>query len=324
MSTLNKRLNYSVVITNYNGAKILEKNLPSVFAAVEGAEVLIVDDASSDGSLKVLEKFAKEYKNLRIIRKDKNEGFSSTTNLGVKSAKNDIVILLNSDIRPQKDFLKSIFSHFDDDMVFAVGLCDHSHEKDGSIVSRGRSVGRFLKGFPMHRLGEIKRSYSLWANGGSSVIRRGIWLTIGGLDTIYNPAYGEDLDMGYRAWKMGYTIMFEPESIVDHYHESGAMKGRYLPIYRRAITFRNQNLFVLINITDRKYLLDYFLWLPYHLGKALLRLDFAFWYGFLLVFPLLPRAISHRVRLLTKFVKTDREIFDILSKEFKEKNEEIF
>lgn len=305
-------MTYSVIITNYNGAEILKKNLPKVIAQTPDAlEVLVVDDVSTDDSLAVLESLKKEFKSLKIIKKEKNEGFSSTTNLGVSKAKGDLVLLLNSDVVPKNNFLKSVLPHFQNEKLFAVGL----HDIDDAGVSRGRGVGKFIRGFLMHRPGQIKTGESMWASCGSGVFNRKIWQEVGGLDTIYNPAYGEDWDLGFRAWKMGYEILFEEKSAVEHHHEEGSLRKRFSPFLRRAITFRNQNIFILKNITDKKYLLSYLLFLPYHL---IYKFNLSFWYGFLLFILKIPQ-----IKKL-KFVKSDKEIIGLFSGEFVLKNEEIF
>ncbi|MEK7565575.1 MAG: glycosyltransferase [Patescibacteria group bacterium] len=300
-------MTYSVVITNYNGAEILKKNLPKVMEATTDAlEILVIDDCSTDNSIEVLKSLKVKY-----IKTDKNSGFSTTTNLGVSKARGDLVVLLNSDVIPQKNFLEPILPLFNNEKLFAVGL----HDIDDAGISRGRGVGKFIRGYLMHRPGEIKTDKSMWASGGSGVFRKKIWQELGGLDTIYNPAYGEDWDLGYRAWKSGYKIVFESKAIVNHYHEEGALKQRYSSFYRRAITFRNQNIFVLKNITDKKYLLEYFFFLPYHL---IYKFDLSFWYGFLLFLIRIPRIKK------ASFVKSDKEIINLFSSEFKAENEELF
>jgi GT2 family glycosyltransferase len=144
---------------------------------------------------------------------------------------------------------------------------------------------------------------------------------LGGLLTVYNPAYGEDWDLGYRAWKSGYEIVFEPKAIVEHYHEQGALKKRYSAFYRRAIAFRNQNIFMVVNITDWKLLLRYLIFLPYHL---IYKFDFSFWYGFLLFIFKLPESLKLRKQNMHLFVKSDKEIINLFSSEFEAKNEELF
>lgn len=300
-------MTYSVVITNYNGAEILKKNLPKVITATSDAlELLVVDDCSTDNSLEVL----KELK-IKYIKTEKNSGFSTTTNLGVQKAKGDLVVLLNSDVIPHIGFLKTVLPEFSDPMLFAVGL----HDIDDAGVSRGRGVGKFIRGFLMHRPGAVRSDISLWASGGSGVFNKNIWDKIGGLDTVYNPAYGEDWDLGYRAWKMGYEVLFEKNAVVEHHHKEGALRKKYSPFFRKSIAFRNQNIFILKNITDIKYLFLYLVFLPYHL---IYKFCPEFWYGFILFLG----KISQIKKV--NFIKSDKDIISLFDKEFQIKNEEIF
>jgi O-antigen biosynthesis protein len=88
----------SVVIPNWNGRDLLEKYLPSVVAAMAGNprnEIIVVDNASEDGSAEFV---AKHFPEVRVIRNAKNLGFGGGSNLGFREARNDIVVLLNSDM----------------------------------------------------------------------------------------------------------------------------------------------------------------------------------------------------------------------------------
>lgn len=103
-------MDISIVIPNFNGAKLLEKNIPKVFDSLKEytqktktkGEVIIVDDASSDSSVSVIKKLCTKYSDLIFLENERNFGFSSTINKGVKHAKGDIVILFNSDVIPEK------------------------------------------------------------------------------------------------------------------------------------------------------------------------------------------------------------------------------
>lgn len=296
----------SIIIPNYNGAQLLEKNLPSVFDALNNfkgkVKVVVVDDGSTDNSLEVLEKF-----DVKVITNKRNLGFSSTINRGVKEAEGDIVILLNTDVSVNKDFLEPLLKHFSDPKVFAVGCLDKSIEK-GKIVLRGRGVGNFQRGFLIHRRGEVNKSDTLWVSGGSGAFRRDLWNKFGGLDELYNPFYWEDIDLSYRALKQGYKIIFERESKVTHYHTSGAIKTNFPSSRIKIIAYRNQFIFVWKNITDFKLKLLHFLWLPYHFTKAILLGDLYFLIGFILAFIKLPAIIATSFRMKKLFIKKDSEI----------------
>lgn len=307
---MGKKVKISIIIPNFNGKYLLKKHLPAVIEATRylphaTCQVIVVDDASTDDSVAFLRE---NFPEVLMITKKKNEGFSSAVNLGVKKAKGEIVVLLNTDVKPEIDFLSPLIPHFSEPKIFAVGIMDKSVEK-GKIVLRGRGVGDFKRGFLVHRKGSIKGKYTLWASGGSSAFRRNIWLRLGGLDRIYDPFYGEDLDLGYRAWKAGYKILFEPKSKVFHFHEEGVIKKRFPEFWKKAIAFRNQTLFVLKNITDLKMLLSFFLFFPYHLLNTALKLDFSFCLGSLMTVPKIPQALKSRREVKKLFVLSDKEVF---------------
>ena len=293
----------SIVIPNYNGELLLQKNLPKVLARVathkEGeAEVIVVDDCSIDNSMEAIQNLKIKMQNhkskIKIIRNEKNLGFSSTVNRGVKEADGEIVILLNTDVVPEKDFLKPLLKHFEDPQVFAVGCMDKSIE-DGKTVLRGRGIGTWQRGFFVHARGEVDRPDTLWVNGGSGAFRKSIWDKLGGLDELYNPFYYEDMDISYRALKSGFRLVFEPKSMVVHEHEKGAIKKKYSASQVKTIAYRNQFIFAWKNAAFFT-LLSHILWLPYHFVKALLRIDFSFFLGFITAFIRLPKVIQARIK----------------------------
>jgi GT2 family glycosyltransferase len=112
-------MNISIVIPNHNGEKLLAKNLPFVIEAVGDAEIIVVDDASDDNSVKTIQK---RFPGIKIIRKKNNEGFASTVNTGVIQSAGELIVLLNTDVIPHKGFLTEALPHFKNKNVFAVGF----------------------------------------------------------------------------------------------------------------------------------------------------------------------------------------------------------
>lgn len=299
----------SVVIPNYNGEYLLKKNLPEVFKALIGSfEVIVVDDGSKDGSIEFLKK-----QKVRLLRNLENMGFSTTVNKGVKAARGEIVVLLNTDVVPQRNFLNPLVSHFKDPSIFAVGCLDRSLEK-GKVIKRGRGIGKWSKGFLVHARGEVNKSNTLWASGGSSAFRKTVWNKLGGLNEIYNPFYWEDIDISYRALKLGYKIVFEKESIVNHQHEKGAIKKSYSEFKIKTVAYRNQFIFVWENATDLWLQLSHILFLPYHFIRALISKDLAFFLGFMNAFVLLPKIIKSSFKYQKDFIKSDRQVIGDFSK----------
>ena len=299
-----QKMNFSVVIPNYNGKILLEKNLPEVFKAFKSGEIIVVDDGSTDGSIKYLRE---HYPQVKLIEKVTNSGFATAVNLGVKAANGELVMLLNSDAVPNADCLKYALPHFRDKSVFAVGCLDKSIES-GQIIERGRGIGKFEHGFLVHRRGEVNKADTLWASGGSSIFHKDTWEKLGGMDEIYNPFYWEDIDLSYRAQKAGFKIVFEPKSRIVHRHLDGSIKAHYSHEQVKEIAYRNQFIFVWENITYPSFLREHWLWLPYHLLTALMRGDLEFWRGLVAALVQLPRILKKRQLLKRVFLKTDAEV----------------
>lgn len=306
----------SIVIPNYNGEELLERNLPKVIDSVseykdKEVEIIMVDDCSTDDSIRVIKTIADkliDWKNkIRVFKNEENLGFSSTVNKGVSESKGEVVVLLNTDVIPEKNFLNPFLIHFVDPKVFGVGCMEKSVE-NGNVVLRGRGVGRWEKGFLVHSRGETDKLNTLWVSGGSGAFRKSIWDKLGGFSSLYNPFYWEDIDLSYRAVKSGYKILFEPKSIVVHEHEKGVIKKKFSSFQVKTVAYRNQFIFVWKNATDISLQFLHVLWLPYHFLKALIRLDTPFFIGFLRAFILLPKIIISSFKAQKMFVKTDYEI----------------
>ncbi|MDP3994448.1 MAG: glycosyltransferase [bacterium] len=232
----------SVIIPNFNGKALLEKNIPIFLKAKNFTqnkikEIIIIDDGSLDNSAK----FVKEnYPEIELIKHTKNRGFSASVNTGVRMAKGDLIALLNTDVLPKEDFLLSIIPQFEDKSVFAVSM----HEKNYTWAK-----GRFKDGYIQIEPGEEtdETHISFWVSGGSGVFRKSMWKELGGMDEkLLSPFYWEDIDICYRGAKRGWKILWDPDSHVEHKHEStiGKMPKKYVDKIRE----RNQLLFTWKNV----------------------------------------------------------------------------
>jgi len=296
----------SIVIPNWNGKDLLERNLPKVTEASEQAEIIIVDDCSTDGSVEYLKKLQnstfrrnppKEASlKLQTIFSKENLGFVRAVNRGVKQASGEIIVLLNNDVVPQKGFLEPSLRHFEDPKVFAISF----YEPNWSW-----SRLKWVNGFVEHEPGpKVKATHiSAWASGGSAAFRKTIWEELGGFDEIYSPFYWEDIDLSYRAWKRGYQVLWEPKSIVDHQHEQTIK--RFPQKYVNFISQRNQLLFIWKNITDLKMMLEH----KFYLVKRLLTSP-GFWQPFLAAKARCPRIFWRRFKEFREKKVSDREILE--------------
>lgn len=300
----------SVVIPSYNGKHLLSRNLPAVLKSIPpSAEVIVVDDASTDGTAGWL---AKNYPQAKVVKNKNNLRFGRSCNCGVSVARGEIVILLNNDVNPHSDFLSSVLPHFTDEKVFAVGFGE-INSVDGKIVSGGRGVSKFERGLVTHwRPKDQKTSSAIWLSGGSMAINKSIWNKLGGFDELFRPAYEEDRDLCWQALKAGYKIIFEPKAIVEHFHESTNLKlfGKTkISLY----SLKNQLLFVWKNISSPGYLFNHLIWLPYHSILTTVRTRGVFLAAFCWALIQLPEALKSRHRAARLWKISDEEIFQLKS-----------
>jgi len=245
-----------IIIPSFNGKYLLEKHLPEIIKNTDQLhKIIVVDNGSTDDTVTWL---AQKYPEIEVVRNKTNLGFTKPVNQGVAVSKSEYLILMNNDVHPGKDYLKNIFKFFEDDKLFAVSF--NENESSWPLVSWKDGKLQFSRGEDKDH-----PRYSAWASGGSAIFRRSIWDKVGGLNEMYAPFYWEDIGIGYRAWKMGYKIIWGNSSIVYHQHESTSKKLN--PNYVSLIKQRNELLFTWANITDKNLRRSHFMFLLAHTLK---------------------------------------------------------
>jgi GT2 family glycosyltransferase len=252
----------SVVIPNWNGKDLLEKYLPSVITAMQGHpdnEVIVVDNGSTDGSAE----FVRErFPTVRVIALDTNLGFGGGSNRGFRDASNDIVVLLNSDMRVAPDFLAPLLKGFAEADVFAVSCQIFFSDPEKLREETGLTQATWRRGVieVRHRIDdEVKDLFPcFYGGGGSCAFDRRKFLALGGFDELLRPFYLEDTDMGYQAWKRCWRVLYQPQSHVWHEHR-GTIGKKFSPDYISAVVRKNFVLFAWKNIHSPRMLLEHFL-----------------------------------------------------------------
>lgn len=254
----------SAIVPSYNGRELLRRNLPSLIEAMDSSgrkyEIIVVDDASSDSTAEFI---ANTYHSIKLIRLEQRRGFSSAVNCGVRKARYEKVLLLNSDIEVKRDFLWPLSGYFENERVFAVS---NKAMQDEKITLTKSHTLEFRYGF----LKEVRKeergcaSFAFGASGGHAIFDKAKFLELSGFDEIFSPFYYEDADLSYRAWKRGYLVYYEPRSIV--YHQRKSTIGRFFsPAYVKLIFHRNVFIFLWKNLTDWDLLLCHLFFLPFYL-----------------------------------------------------------
>ncbi len=250
-----------------------------------------------------------------VLALDRNLGFGGGSNAGFRAAKNDIVVLLNSDMRVERDFLQPLLDGFFDDRVFAVACQIFFSDPNKLREETGLTQWWWENGSVRVRHRDdpvIQQLYPCaYGGGGSCAFDRRKFLELGGFDELLAPFYMEDTDVGYLAWKRGWKVLYEPRSVVYHEHR-GTIGKRFSAAHIDLVLKKNFALFCWKNIHEWKRFASHFFFaytgavVTVLFGESLERATFAgLWRAFLQ----LPQAVRSRMRARTLAVVEDTEAF---------------
>lgn len=249
----------AIVILNWNGCKMLATYLPSVVEySREDAKVIVADNASTDDSISFLQA---HFKDVDIIRLDRNWGFAEGYNKALAQVDADYFILLNSDVEVTHHWLTPLIEFMDAHPEVAACQPKLLSEKDKDMFEYAGACGGFLDkyGYPFCR-GRIFESVEeddgqydyrqeiLWATGACLMIRAEDYRKAGGLDAKFF-AHNEEIDLCWRLRLMGRKIFCIPESVVYHVGGGTLPKGNPRKTY---LNFRNNLLMLYKNLPERE------------------------------------------------------------------------
>jgi hypothetical protein len=213
----------SVIVSNHNGLKygLLEPCLTSVFnMEYPNFEVLVVDNASNDGSVEYIKRMFGFDRRLRIIKNSVNS-YSLGLNLAVQAALGEYLLFLNNDIKIDRNYIEEMLKVLEKNPD--VGLAQGkllAYANPHIIDSVGETMD--ILGTPVTvGAGEVDNGqYNkvleiLSASGSASITRRNVIEEVGGFDPQYGIGY-EDMDFGLRVRLRGYRVLFVPNAIVYH------------------------------------------------------------------------------------------------------------
>ncbi|MBM3775652.1 MAG: glycosyltransferase, partial [Acidobacteria bacterium] len=214
----------SVVIPSRGGRELLAAMLPAVERELGGlaAEITVVDNGSGDGSAEWLRA---RYPGISIDQNTEPLSFARAVNRGIRSARYRYVCLLNNDMQIEPGFFAALRRAFDQvpDLFCATAQIrfppGRRREETGKAVFAPASPGDFPIRCEEPIPGE-DLSYVFYGSGGCSLYSTGKLRRLGAMSEIYEPAYVEDLDLGFRAWQRGWPSVFVAGAAVEHRHRS--------------------------------------------------------------------------------------------------------
>ena len=215
----------AVVILNFNGKQHLQQFLPSVISHSSEADIIIIDNASTDDSLTFL---SQTYPQIRQIKLSQNHGFAGGYNLGLREVHNTCVVLLNSDVEVSPNWLEPLISRLNSDsQIAAVQPKILDYNKKNHFEYAGAAGGfvdylgfAYCRGRVFDTCEPDTKQYQVaseifWATGAALAIKKQVFDSFGGFDDRFF-AHMEEIDLCWRIKNSGLKIFFEPQSSVFH------------------------------------------------------------------------------------------------------------
>jgi len=235
----------SVVIPTYNRSDLIVQCVASLQDQRNiDFEIVVVDDGGSDDTNEAL---ARDFPNVRVIRRASNGGFAKAVNTGIEAAQGEYIFLLNNDMTLAPDCLSQLAAAADDGDAAILGplvLMAHDHGLIYSAGDRIRANGRPESIGFRERLDDFDFSEPVFGiTAGAALYKRAVFNAIGYFDETFI-AYFEDADLCFRARLAGFTCALIRDAIVYH-RGSASIDSRLW--WRTRQCFRNHALLILKN-----------------------------------------------------------------------------
>ena len=209
-----------LAILNYNGKQHLEHLLPTACGAAKRfsstCAVVVLDNQSASDDVAWI---GREFPSIQTVVAPKND-FLFSYNWFAQERTEDILVFLNNDLKVDYDFLAPLIRHFESPDVFSVSA--RSYDWNGAEITSGPARLDFKNGFYSWKYDtqDQRVCHTLFTSGGFMAVDRKKFIELGGFNRLFAPAYCEDVDLCFRAWRRGWRCIYEPDSIVWHRHRA--------------------------------------------------------------------------------------------------------
>lgn len=234
-------MHISVIIPAYNAEHTINPCLASLLAqeGLEGKiEIIVVDDASRDGTAALVERLARKPAapgaTLRLLRQTPNQGPAAARNYGAAQAAGDVLLYTDADCEPERDWVAQMTAPLRAEHVAAV--------KGAYRTKQSALVARFAQA-------EFESRYRLLARHEyvdvvftyAAAIRASVFREVGGFDTGFPVPDNEDTDLSWKIASRGHKIVFNSQALVYHQHPhtvTSYLRKKYSRAYWRACVYR--------------------------------------------------------------------------------------
>lgn len=223
-------MSVSVIIVNWNGGDGVLACLASLRQQTRPAdEIIVVDNASRDGSC---QRIAESYPEVKLLRLDRNTGFGGGVNRGAEVATGDWLALLNNDAIADREWLAAMLEATQGSAAIGMVACKVYLDRAGRVLDKvghritldGQNFGRGHRAIDVGQYDHLRTV--AWPDGCAGLFRRQVFLQVGGVDEEFF-AYADDADLGIRFRIAGWTCALAPRAVVEHRHSQSL--GAYSP-----------------------------------------------------------------------------------------------
>ena len=239
-------LEISIIIPVYGSFELLNQCLKSIYrSGLKNYEIICVDDGHPSNTSYDYD----IYENIIVVRNNENQGFSLTCNNGIKRAKSDYILLLNSDTLITDGAVESgLLKLKSNSNIALVGSkllnIDGSLQEAGGVIWSDSRVENFMRSKPIKiPMVEFDRVAG-YVSGASMFANKAIWNKLGGFDNKFTPAYYEDTDICVRARSKGYKVYYCHDSEIIH--AEGGTNGTNIKSGIKSYQEKNKNKFSLL------------------------------------------------------------------------------
>lgn len=263
----------SVIIPNFNGLLLLPQIIPALLISLKNVktpyEIIVVDDCSTDDSVKYLRQHHNE---IIVLQNDINKGFAPTMNNGIFISKYKYLLFLNSDVKLTPDYLIPLIRYFDDPDTFGVmgritGWDDDKIQDGGKYPyfhgAKIKTSGNYVPVNPSQN----SWLYSMYLSGANALVDRDKVLKLRGFDELFAPFYVEDYELSLRAWRLGWKCYYEHFAVCRH-RTSTTIKRKNKKKYIEVIYNRNKMYLHAIHLSG----VTKVLWYMQLMGEMLIRI----------------------------------------------------
>jgi len=207
-------LTVSVIVPAYNASATIGKALEALSKqnCFQPFEVIVVDDGSVDDTANIVRSFA----SVIYVRQD-NAGPASARNHGARLARSEFLAFTDSDCIPHEDWISQLMAGFGETQV---GVVAGSYGIANPESRLAQCIFSEIRWRHTHLMPDFPNSFGSY----NFCVRKEIFEAVGGFNTAYRHASGEDNDLSYKIIQSGWRIYFQRKALVDHYHPTRVVK----------------------------------------------------------------------------------------------------